>query len=79
MADIVSELPIRFLKIHQLQIVKDTPLAEQYRAEPFPVFGYEEYIDFVADFIERTAPHIVFQRLFATAPDDILIVRRSWL
>lgn len=73
MADIVSELPIRFLKIHQLQIVKDTPLAEQYRAEPFPVFGYEEYIDFVADFIERTAPHIVFQRLFATAPDDILI------
>jgi len=27
----------------------------------------------VVDFVERTAPHIVFQRLFATAPDDILI------
>jgi radical SAM superfamily enzyme len=25
------------------------------------------------DFIERLSPHIVLQRLFATAPDDILI------
>jgi radical SAM superfamily enzyme len=37
------------------------------------VFGYREYLDFVADFIERSGSHIVFQRLFATAPDDILI------
>jgi radical SAM superfamily enzyme len=44
-----------------------------YQENPFPVFGYQEYLDFVADFIERTAPHIVLQRLFATAPDDILI------
>jgi radical SAM protein (TIGR01212 family) len=73
MADEMSQLPIEFLKLHQLQIVKDTPLAAQYRENPFQVFGYQEYLDFVADFIERTAPHIVLQRLFATAPDDILI------
>lgn len=73
MADEVSALPINFLKIHQLQIVKDTPLAVMYRKEPFHVFGYEEYLDFVVDFIERLSPDIVLQRLFATAPDNILI------
>ncbi len=72
-AEEVSNLPIDFLKLHQLQIIRDTPLAEMYRTEPFPVFAYEEYLDFTADFIAHTAPHIVFQRLFATAPDDILI------
>ena len=73
MAEEVSQLPISFLKLHQLQIVRDTPLEIMFRENPFPVFGYQEYLDFVADFIERTAPHIVFQRLFATAPDEILI------
>jgi len=73
MAEEMSHLPIEFLKMHQLQIVKDTPLAEMYKENPFHVFGYQEYLDFVSDFIERTSPHIVFQRLFATAPDDILI------
>jgi len=73
MAGEISQLPIGFLKMHQLQVIKDTPLAAMYRENPFPVFAYQEYLDFVADFIERTSPHIVFQRLFATAPDEILI------
>ncbi len=73
MAGEISQLPIGFIKLHQLQIIKDTPLAALYRERPFPVFTYQAYLDFVADFIERTSPHIVFQRLFATAPDSILI------
>ncbi len=73
MADELSGLPIEFLKIHQLQIVKDTPLAAQYARAPFHTFEYEEYLDFLVDFLERLSPEIVLQRLFATAPDDILI------
>lgn len=73
MAEEISALDVGFLKVHQLQVVRDTPLAEMYRENPFPVFGYEEYLEFIADFIERTAPRIVFQRLFATAPDEILM------
>ncbi|NOZ25289.1 MAG: TIGR01212 family radical SAM protein [Nitrospirae bacterium] len=72
-ADAVSALPVEFLKIHQLQVVKDTRLAELYRETPFPLFGYEEYVDFVVRFIERLSPSIVLQRVFATAPDSILI------
>ncbi len=80
MADELSTLPIGFLKIHQLQIVKGTPLAAQYLEKPFSTFGYEEYLDFLVDFIERLSPAIVLQRLFALSPDDILIApqwRRS--
>lgn len=76
MAEEVSQLPIHFLKIHQLQIIKDTALAKIYEERPFPVFGYEEYLRFLIDFIERLSPDIVIQRLFATAPDDILIAPR---
>lgn len=73
MADELSALPIEFIKIHQLQIIKDTVLAQQYAAEPFHTFAYDEYLDFLVDFIERLSPDIVLQRLFATAPDNILI------
>ena len=73
MADELSVLPIEFLKVHQLQIVKDTPLADLYTREPFHIFGYAEYLDFLVDFIERLSPEIVLQRLFATSPDSILI------
>lgn len=73
MADEISRLPIDFLKIHQLQVIKDTPLEIIFKNNPFHVFSYEEYLEFVTDFIERLSPRIVLQRLFATAPDDILI------
>lgn len=73
MADEISDLPIEFLKIHQLQVVKDTLLAQEYLKEPFHVFQYEEYLNFLVGFIERLSPEIILQRLFATAPDNILI------
>ncbi len=77
MAERISEFsPVGFLKLHQLQVVKDTKLARSYLDHPFHVFGYEEYIDFAVDFLERLRPDIVIQRLFATAPDHLLVAPR---
>ncbi len=73
MAEEVSSLQIEFLKIHQLQVVKDTPLEGIFRDNPFYTFSYDDYVLFVADFLERLSPEIVIQRLFATAPDSILV------
>jgi hypothetical protein len=73
MAEELSGLPIGFMKIHQLQVIKDTALAELFAAKPFPTFGYEEYLSLVTDFLERLSPDMVLQRLFAAAPEDILI------
>jgi uncharacterized protein len=75
-ADELSDLPVDFLKIHHLQVIKDTPLAVMYRENPFHVFNYDEFIDFVTEFIERLSPSIVLERLFASAPDDLLIAPR---
>ena len=75
MADEVSGIHPNFLKIHQLQVIKDTPLAEMYKENPFHTFGYEEYLDFIVDFIERLSPDIVLQRLFATALTTYLLRR----
>jgi len=76
MAEEISTLPIDFLKIHQLQVIHDTILADIYQQSPFDVFGYDEYLDFLVEFIERLSPRIILQRLFATAPDDILLAPR---
>ncbi len=73
MADALSALPVEFLKIHQLQVVKGTSLADLYADNPFHTFGYEEYITMLADFLDRLSPDIVLQRLFAAAPDNMLI------
>jgi hypothetical protein len=76
MADEISHMPVDFLKIHQLQVIRNTPLEIIHREHPFHVFEYDEYLDFVSEFIGRLSPKIVLQRLFATAPDDILIAPR---
>jgi len=76
MASEISHSGVEFLKIHQLQVVKNTPLAVLYEREHFHIFDYDEYIDFIVDFIERLSPDIVIQRLFATAPDAILMAPR---
>ena len=73
MADAVSRMPIGFLKLHQLQVIRDTVLAEMFAAKPFPTLGYQEYIALVAGFLERLSPDVVIQRLFAAAPAGILI------
>lgn len=73
MAEEISLLPVEFLKVHQLQIVRDTPLEKMFREKPFHAFEYDEYLDFIVDFIERLPSEIILQRLFATAPDSILI------
>lgn len=71
-----NDLGLDFLKIHQLHIVKGTVLAKRYKDQAFPLFEADEYIELVADILERLNPDIVIQRLFGDAPDDILIAPR---
>mgnify|MGYP002638847269 FL=1 len=71
-----NDLGLDFLKIHQLHVVKGTVLAKRYQDKPFPLFQADEYIELVADILERLDPEIVIQRLFGDAPDEILIAPR---
>ncbi|MCX6257094.1 MAG: TIGR01212 family radical SAM protein [Bacteroidia bacterium] len=69
-ASIISQLPINNLKIHQLQIMKNTRMAVEYQDNPdsFQFFTLDEYIDFVIDFIELLNPGIVIERIAGEIP-----------
>ena len=74
-ADVISQLPLTTVKFHQLQIFKDTLMAEEYLEHPelFHLFDLEEYIDFVIDFAERLNPDIVIERFAGEVPPRYLI------
>ena len=79
-ADVISELPLTTVKFHQLQIFKDTKMANEYLANPtdFHLFTLEDYIEFVIDFIERLNPNIVIERFAGEVPPRYL-VSKPWL
>jgi len=71
----VSKLPINTLKIHHLQIVKNSVMAIQYKRNPesFKLFNAEEYLDFITDFIGYLRPDIIIERFISEAPKELLI------
>lgn len=71
----ISELPIDTLKLHQLQIVKNTTFAKEFKSCPtdFHLFEMNEYIDLVVDFLELLNPGIAVERFVNQSPADMLI------
>jgi len=71
----LSNLPIDTLKLHHLQIVKNSVMAAQYKRNPekFNLFSSETYIDFITDFIGYLRPDIIIERFISEAPKELLI------
>lgn len=72
-ADLIASLPINSLKLHQLHAVEGTKLAELYHRGEFTPLTLKEYINTVADFLERLPQRISIQRLYGSAPLDICV------
>lgn len=72
-AGVVSSLGIEYVKIHHLHVVKGTEMARVYKEEPFHVFGFDEWVQLVTDFLERLSPDLVVGRMAGGAPPDLLI------
>lgn len=79
-ADIISQMPLTTVKFHQLQIFKNTKMADEYLRYPehFHLFDLEEYVDFVIDFAERLNPDIVIERFAGEVPPRYL-VSEPWM
>jgi radical SAM protein (TIGR01212 family) len=75
-ADVLSELPLTTLKLHQLQLIKGTRMAEEYFATPegFHLFGADEYVDLVIDYVEHLRPEIVLERFVSQSPSSLLAI-----
>lgn len=74
-AGAVSKLPLDYLKLHQLQIVRGSHLGREYLAGRYTdkLFTLEEYIDLVIDFVEQLTPNIILERFISQSPGDLLI------
>ena len=74
-ATTLSTLPLTTIKIHQLQIVKGTAMAKEYKLLPesFSIFQLEEYIDLCVDFSELLNPNFYIDRFASQSPKDMLI------
>lgn len=69
-AKIISALPTHEIKLHALYIIKNTVMADWYKAGEIQLVSAEEYVDRVVTFLEYTRPDIVFQRLIGRAPKE---------
>jgi radical SAM superfamily enzyme len=76
----ISALPLSSLKIHQLQLVKGTLMAEEYRNYPerFDLYTLEEYLELVIAFCERLSPSLMIERISGEAPPRLLDDPRDW-
>ena len=74
-AAILSELPITSLKLHQLQVIKGTGMAKEYRLLPgsFNLYTLDEYTDLCVSFAERLNPDIYIERFTSQSPEKLLI------
>ena len=71
----LSQLPLTTLKIHQLQIIKGTAMAKEYKLLPesFCLFEMDEYVDVCVDFAERLNPDFYIERFASQSPKSLLI------
>lgn len=87
-ADAINQLPLDTLKLHQLQIIRGTAMAQEfseqqkreeeatptnsYRSD-YRLYSAEEYAALVVDFLERLRPEIVVERFTSSSPKSLLI------
>ena len=71
----LCDLPIDVLKLHQLQIVKGTRMAEEYLQDTssFRLYTLDDYLDFVVEVIEHIRPDVYLERFVNQSPDEYLI------
>jgi radical SAM protein (TIGR01212 family) len=69
----LAELDIQGIKIHMLNVLKETKLAEMYKKKPFHILTKEEYVDIVCDQLEILPPEIVIHRLTGDPKKEDLI------
>lgn len=78
-ADTLSTMPFHFLKLHQLQIIRGTQMAEEFEKLPgdFLQFSASDYIDLTIRFLERMNPAIIMERFISQSP-LVKLISPNW-
>jgi radical SAM protein (TIGR01212 family) len=77
-AKIINSLPINNVKLHNLHVLINTPLAQMYQENQFQPVELEEYSEKVMLFLQYLSPTIAVQRLAAVASRWDELVAPQW-
>jgi radical SAM protein (TIGR01212 family) len=72
-ANALAGLAVHGVKIHNLHVVRNTPLEEMYQRGDVRMLERDEYVSIVCDFLERLPSTMVVHRLNGDAPPDYLV------
>ena len=72
-APLISELKLNILKIHQLQIIRGTKMAEEFTQNPFHLYTADEYISLISRYIQYLRKDLILERFVSQSPKNLLI------
>ncbi|MBS1971955.1 MAG: TIGR01212 family radical SAM protein [Bdellovibrionales bacterium] len=77
-AEIVNKLPITNVKLHNLHVLKNTPLEEMHARGEFTPIERDVYSNRVKLFLQHLAPHIALHRLAAYSSRWDELIAPQW-
>ena len=77
-ARLINELPVDSVKLHNLHVLKNTPLEKEYDRHLFHPVDFDTYADRVILFLEYLSPKTSIQRLAAYAGRDSGLIAPKW-
>lgn len=72
----LAPLPINGIKLHNLHIIKNTRLAEEYQSNPFPLADEHQYCEILLKLLPLIPAHWPIVRLTTDTPEEKLIAPR---
>jgi len=69
----IARLGVDAVKLHNLYVVRNTPLADAWTAGNLQLMTREDYVRTVVDFLELLPPSMVVERTSGEAPPDYLL------
>ena len=72
-AERIAEFSFHSIKLHNLYVVKNTKLADLWQSGKISLPGCEEYVKYVANFLERTPPETIIERISAESRNEFLL------
>lgn len=77
-AEICNHLPINNVKLHNLHVLKNTPLEEMFFKNEFTPIEFEAYCEMVGAFLAHLSPDIYLHRLVALASRWDELIAPEW-
>lgn len=69
----LARLEIHSIKLHNLYAVRNTAMAEQVAVGQIRLPEFQEYVEYVVDFLEELPGSVVIERLCGDAPPEYLV------